>query len=106
MAKWLELCVLGFGSLGTWVWNLGRDPLHSPTTLWRCPTYKMMEEAWKQMLAQGDSSSAKTKTKISNNKKDIPGIRRKSKYGLGFRYSSKMVNFLGCGNGIGEYAYF
>ena len=31
--------------------------------LWRCPTYKL-EEDWKQMLAQGQSSSPKEKKMV------------------------------------------
>ena len=46
--KWLKFHALHFGGPGSQVRTLGTDPLHSLTTQWWCPTYKI-EENWQWM---------------------------------------------------------
>ena len=43
-AKWLKFHLLFFSGLGSQVWILATDLLHSSAMLWRHPTYKKSRE--------------------------------------------------------------
>ena len=51
--------MLYLGGPSLQVWILGGDLLHSPAMLWRCPTYKKVEEHWHRCSLRAELPQAK-----------------------------------------------